>query len=129
MSKEIQNRTCHIRLRLTPREYDLITARWRQTTSNDLSEYLRKVMFGKPVTVRHRNQSLDDLMATLILLRGELNVIVHNYNQVVKQLHQLRGIEPIANWLRQHDGAWETINQKITDIKATISHIDDQWLQ
>lgn len=129
MTQEKQNRTRHIRLRLTPREYDLVTTRWRQTTSHELSEYLRKIIFEKPVTVRHRNQSLDDLMAALILLRGELNFIGHNYNQVVKKLHQLREFEHIANWLRQHEGAWETVNQKITEIKTTISHIDDQWLQ
>lgn len=129
MTPEKQNRTRQIRLRLTPREYDSITTRWRQTATRDLSEYLRKIIFDKPVTVRHRNQSLDDLMATLVLLRGELNFIGHNYNQVVKKLHQLRDFEYIASWLQHHDCAWETVNQKITEIKATISHIDDQWLQ
>jgi hypothetical protein len=129
MTQERQNRTRDIHLRLTPSEYEIITTRWRQTITRDLSEYLRKVIFDKPVTVRHRNQSLDDLMAALILLRGELNFIGHNYNQVVKKLHQLRELEPIENWLRQHEGAWEIVNQKITEIKATISHIDDQWLQ
>jgi hypothetical protein len=129
MTQERQSRIHRITLRLTPSEYDLITTRWRQTITRDLSEYLRKIIFDKPVTVRHRNQSLDDLMAALILLRGELNFIGYNYNQVVKKLHQLRDFENIANWLRQHEGAWETVNQKITEIKATISHIDDQWLQ
>jgi len=129
MAQERQHRTCNIQVRLTPLEYDLITTRWRKTTSNDLSEYLRKVMFGKPITVRHRNQSLDDLMATLVLLRSELNVIIQNNNQVVKKLNELRELEPIASFLRQHEGSWETINQKIMEIKAAISHIDDIWLQ
>jgi hypothetical protein len=129
MTQEKQNRTQHIHLRLTPREYDCITTRWRQSTCPKLSLYLRNVLLEKPVTVRHRNQSLDDLMAALILLRGELNFIGHNYNQVVKKLHQHSEFEPIANWLRQHEDAWETVNQKITEIKTTINHIDDQWLQ
>jgi hypothetical protein len=129
MTQEKENRTHHICVRLTPREYDFISTRWRQSTCRQISEYLRKILLDKPITVRHRNQSLDDLMATLILLRGELNFIGHNYNQVVKKLHQLRDFEHIASWLRQHEGAWETVNQKITEIKFTISHIDDQWLQ
>jgi hypothetical protein len=126
---EKQNRTRRLFLRLTPREFDLISTRWRHTTSRDRSEYLRKILFDKPITVLHRNQSLDDLMAALILLRAELNFIGHNYSQVAKSLHQLHEMEPIASWLRQHEGAWETVNQKITEIKATISHIDDKWLQ
>jgi hypothetical protein len=129
MTQEKENRTRRIYVRLTLREYDLITTRWRQSTCRELSEYLRKIMLNKPVTIRHRNQSLDDLMATLILLRGELNFIGHNYNQVVKKLHQLRDFEYIASWLRQHEGAWEAVYQKITEIKTTINHIDDQWLQ
>ena len=129
MLLRMQKRTCQICLRLTPQEYDLINTRWRETTSRDLSEYLRKIMFGTPVTARHRNQSLDDVMGILILLRAELNVIGRNYNQVVTELHQLREFEPIADWLRQHEDAWETVGQKITEIKAAISHIDDQWLQ
>jgi septal ring factor EnvC (AmiA/AmiB activator) len=127
--QEKQNRTRHLRLVLTPAEYELITTRWHKTTCRGLSEYLRKIMFGKPVIVRHRNQSLDDLMGTLILLRCELNLVVQNHHQVVKQLNQLREGASIENWLREHETAWETINQKITEIKAAINKIDDEWLQ
>ncbi|HEV2354940.1 MAG TPA: plasmid mobilization relaxosome protein MobC, partial [Puia sp.] len=65
MTHEKENRTRHIRLRLTPKEYDLLTFRWRQTTCRELSDYLRKIIFNKPITVHHRNQSLEDLMAAL----------------------------------------------------------------
>jgi hypothetical protein len=127
--QEKQNRTRPLRVWVTPAEFELITTRWHQTTCGGLSEYLRKVIFDKPVIVRHRNQSLDDLMATLILVRCELNLVVQNHNEVVKKLNQLRESACIENWLREHDWAWETINQKITEIKTTINNIDDQWLQ
>jgi hypothetical protein len=129
MTDQKQNRTRHIRLRLTPREYDLISTRWRQSTCRELSGYLRKILLGKPVTVRHRNQSLDDLIQALILLRGELNFIGHNYNQVVKKLHQLRDFDRIGRWLEEHETGWQIVDQKITEIKTVISHIDDKWLQ
>ncbi len=129
MTREKQNRSCQISVWLTPREYDLINTRLRQTTSRGFGEYLRKILFNKPITVRHRNQSLDDVMAALILLHGELSLIRHNHDQVLEKLHELREIKPIANWLREHEGAWEAVDQKITEIKATISQIDDKWLQ
>jgi hypothetical protein len=108
MTQEKQKRTHYIRVYLTSREYDYINTCWRQSTHRQRSEFLRNFLLGRPVTVRHRNQSLDDLMATLIPLREELNLIARNYN---------------------HEAAWDTVNLKITEIKTIISHIDDQWLQ
>jgi hypothetical protein len=109
MRPKRQNRTYLLGVRLTPWEHDQIITSWHQSTCRGLGAYVRKILFGKRVTVRYRNQSLDDLMAELILLRGELNFIIHHYDQ--------------------HNPAWENINQKITEIKVTINRIDDKWLQ
>jgi hypothetical protein len=106
--KQQQQRRRHIYFCVTLQEYDQIATSCHQSTCRNLSEYIRKTLLGKAVTIRHRNQSLDDLMAELILLRGELNFIIHNYNR--------------------NDSAWEAINQKIKEIKTAINHIDDQWL-
>jgi hypothetical protein len=129
MKQEKENRTHQIAVWLTPSEYDLLHTRWRQSTARTFREYLRKILFGKPITIRHRNQSLDDVMITLILLHTELSIIGHNCARVIEKLHGLREIEPVANWLREHDGAWQAVDQKITEIKAAISQIDDKWLQ
>jgi hypothetical protein len=108
MTQEKQNRIRYIRVHFTPLEFDCVNTHWRQSTHRKRSEYLRNLMLGKPVIVRHRNHSLDDLMAALIPLREELNPIGRNYN---------------------HEAAWELVSIKITEIKTIISHIDDQWLQ
>jgi hypothetical protein len=109
MRPDRQNRTYLLGVRLTSWEHDQIITRWHQSTCRGLGGYVRKILFGKRVTVRYRNQSLDDLMAELILLRSELNFIVHNCDQ--------------------RNPLWEIISQHITEIKATINRIDDQWLQ
>ena len=109
MKQERQRRTYLLGVWLTPWEHDQILTRWHQSTCRGLGEYARKILFGKRVIVRHRNQSLDDLMAELILLRGELNFIIHNYDR--------------------RDSEWGTINKKITEIKTAINRIDDKWLQ
>jgi hypothetical protein len=129
MANEKQNRTKHIRLRLTPREYDMISTRWHRTTCRELSVYLRNILLNKPITVRHRNESLDDLIQALVLLRGELNFVGHNYNQVVIKLHRLRDFDNIGRWLVEHEAAWQVVDRKITEIKTVISNIDDKWLQ
>jgi hypothetical protein len=109
MKQERQRRTYLLGVWLTPWERDQILTRWHQSTCRGLGEYARKILFGKRVTVRQRNQSLDDLMVELILLRGELNFIIHNCDQ--------------------RDAAWEGLNQKINEIKTAINRIDDKWLQ
>jgi hypothetical protein len=129
MKQGKQNRTCQVKVQLTPRELDHINTRWHGSTYRKRSEYFRKLLLRKPVTIRHRNQSLDDLMATLIPLRGELNSIGQNYNQVAGKLNLLRNLGQIDTWLREHEATWETVHLKITEIKAIISHIDDLWLQ
>lgn len=129
MTTEKQNRTCRVKVQLTPRELDHIDKRWHGFTCRKRSEYFRKLLLGKPVTVRHRNQSLDDLIATLIPLRGELNSVAQNYNQVAGKLHLLRDPGQIDTWLREHEAAREAVHLMITEIKSVISHIDDLWLQ
>jgi hypothetical protein len=129
MTTEKQNRTHQVGVYLTPREFDHFNQRRRLSTCSTRSEYVRKLLLGKPVTVRHRNQSLDDLMAALIPLRGDLNSVSKSYNQVAGKLHLLRNLGQIELWLLEHKAAWETVQRTITEIKSIISHIDDIWLQ
>lgn len=82
-----EKRTRFIGLKLTQTEYKRIEKDWKQSTCRKLSDYLRRLIFKKPVTVIYRNKSMDDFMAELIKLRTELNGIGNNFNQVVKKLH------------------------------------------
>jgi hypothetical protein len=64
-----------------------------QPTDRKLSQYARKVLLAKLITVNQRNQSLDYFMAEMIVLRNELNAIGNNYDQAVKRLHTLEQLE------------------------------------
>lgn len=52
-------RTEWIHIRLTPDKLVKINERYRKTPYRDLSTYLRKMLFGKAITVNSRNQSFD----------------------------------------------------------------------
>ncbi len=92
-------RTRIIRLRLILKEYEEIEKRCKNSTAGKLSEYVRYVLFSKPVTVYQRNQSLDDFMTEMMQLRTELNSIGNNFNQAVKKLHTLGQIAEFRNWI------------------------------
>ena len=104
MGRENSNRTRIIGLRLTPAEYAKIERKWKASTCRKLSDYVRHNLFDKPVTSYYRNQSLDEFMAEMIMLRNELNHIGSNFNQAVKRLHTLN---QIAENYMDKIGFWE----------------------
>ena len=129
MSAEKINRSRLLQVRLTAKELEKIHTKFSQSTCRKLSDYIRKVLLDKPITVNQRNQSLDDFMAEMIALRNELNAIGNNFNQTVKRLHALQQIDEIKTWLILNETARQIILNKITEIKSKINQINDQWLQ
>ncbi|MEO7121163.1 MAG: plasmid mobilization relaxosome protein MobC [Ginsengibacter sp.] len=91
--------TRKITVRFKPEEYSKVNASFRRTTKRKLSEYIRYVLLEKPVTVYTRSQSIDDLMADLILLKNELSVIGNNFNQAVKRVHTMDYKQDLKSWL------------------------------
>jgi len=129
MSEEKNNRTRLLQVRLTPTELGKIHDKFSQSTSQKLSDYVRKKMLDKPIKVYTRNQSLDDLMAELQRLTSELNAIGNNYNQVVKRLHSLQHFEDVKSWLLLNESSKQILLKKVEEIKTKINQINDQWLQ
>lgn len=129
MSAEKINRERLLQVRLTSKELEKIQAKFSQSTCRKLSDYVRRVLLDKPITMNQRNRSLDDFMAEMIILRNELNAIGNNFNQTVKRLHALQHIEEIKTWLILNETARQIITRKIDEIKSKIYQIDSQWLQ
>jgi hypothetical protein len=92
-----------ITLRMNEQEF-LVMVNFRQkTTEKTNSNYLRKLALHKPVTVKTRNASLDELSTEIIKMRQEINYIGHNFNQAVHKLHTLDKIPEFRNWVQQYD--------------------------
>ena len=127
--KEKINRSFDLHVRLTPKERARINEKFSRSTDRKMSDYIRKVLLDKTVTIKQRNQSLDDFMTEMIALRKELNAIGINYNQVVKRLHSLDDIPQIRTWLLLHTSSGQILLNKITEIKSKISQLDSQWLR
>lgn len=129
MGRENSNRTRIIGLRLTPSEYAKIERKWKASTCRKLSDYVRHNLFEKPVTSYYRNQSLDEFMAEMVLLRNELNHNGINFNQAVKRLHTLNQITEFKSWLIAYEVEKKTLFNKVDEIKKHIQKIADSWLQ
>ena len=129
MEGKKQVRTRIVPFRLLPDEYGKLEASWKKTTIRKLSEYLRRLIFNKPITGYVRNQSLDEFMAEMVLLRKELNAIGVNFNQAVHRLHTLDHLPQMQLWLKGFERDKDVLFGKVEEIKTRINLISDQWLQ
>jgi hypothetical protein len=129
MEEKKSNRNKWLHLRLKPQEQEQIYRHFRQTTCREISDYARKLLLQKPVTVYHRNQSLDELMAELMNLRKELNSLGNNFNQAVKKLHTLNQIPEFRSWLLIWEQEKIGFEKKVEEIKDKMAKIEAIWLQ
>ena len=129
MERENSNRTRKITLRLTPEEYAKIEQRYKASTCRKLSDYVRKHLFGMPITTHYRNQSLDDFIEETVLLRNELSAIGNNLNQVVKKMHTLQQIPEFKQWVIHYEIEQQIFKSKIDLIEKHTSKITHKWFQ
>jgi len=129
MEQEQTNRSRIIGLRLTPKEYEQVEKKWKASTCRKLSDYVRRIIFEKPIVATYRNQSFDDFMTEAIKLRNELNGIGNNFNQAVKKLHTLHQIPEFRDWLINYELEKKVLMNKMDEIKNHIQKIGEKWLQ
>lgn len=116
-----------ISFRVKPKEYDTIHCHFSKTNCRKLSEYARNVLLQKPVTIKYRNESADNFLAEMILLKNELNAIGNNYNQAVKKLHTLDRVPEINNWLTSNKKTHELFLEKTEQIRERMDQIYRLW--
>ena len=126
-----QNKTTKnwISFRVKPEEYERIQKLCKATTSRKLSEYVRKVLLNKPVTMNHRNQSVDEILSELIEIRSELNAIGNNYNQAVRKLHTLENSTEIKTWLLLNEPIRQRFMNRVEQIKERMNQLYELWSQ
>ena len=129
MEAKKNNRTKWVHLRLRPDEYRMIMEYFNASTCRKLSEYARLQLLKKPIIGRYRNESINSLMAEIIVLRHELNAIGNNFNQSVKKLHTIDNVAEMKGWLFRNELERNSIAAKLDEIKNSIQKIGALWLQ
>jgi hypothetical protein len=129
MEEQNKNRTRWLHLRLTPDEYQLLQKRHKKSACPKLSDYARKNLLQKPIIMKYRNESLDELMNELIQLKGQLNSIGSNFNQAVKKLHTLVQIQEFRHWILDYESEKKVLFDTVDQIKKHIQNLAEKWLQ
>lgn len=126
-TKNVRNKS--LKTRLNEKEYNKIQELYKKTTCQSISEYARSILLKKPVIIKYRNQSADELLSEMINLKNDLNAIGINYNQAVNRLHILDRIPEIKTWLLIHETLYQSFIKKVEEIKTQMNQIYQSWLQ
>ena len=129
MEKDNENRSKWIKVRLKPSEEETINNRFKKSTFQNLSEYGRALILGKPVTVIHRDKSMDEVLEELALLRRELNSIGNNLNQAVKNINSAHGFPDTRLWMNLLTVINGKLEPSISEIKERMNKYADLWSQ
>jgi len=129
MENDNENRSKWIKVRLKPSEEELLNRRYKKSTFQNLSEFGRAMILGKPVTIIHRDKSMDEVLEELILLRRELNHIGNNLNQAVRNINSAHGFPDTRLWINLLTVINGKLEPSITQIKEQINQYADLWSQ
>ena len=110
-------------------EVEQLKKQQQQSTERSISNYVRKVALQKPVVIKYRNQSADDFLKEMLLLKKELNAIGNNFNQAVHKLHLLDKIPEFRFWITHYEGLQQAVVNKVEDIKLQVAKLYEQWSQ
>lgn len=121
MRKDKENRTKWLHVRLTEQEFEVLKRRFSKTTQRKLSGYARDILLGKPMIAAYRNQSLQDIMAELSLMRKDLNGVANNFNQAVRKLHVSDDSSDVKAWVRAHENVGAALLKYIRELHGFIN--------
>jgi MobC-like protein len=127
MKQQKELRDKWVNTRFNKSEYDSLQQLFRQTTCKDLGDYIRKVALNKPVSIRYRNQSVDDFLAEMVALKRELNSIGTNFNQSVHRLHTLQFVPDIQHWVMINEQDKTQLFRLIENINNRIIQLYELW--
>ncbi len=123
MRKQKEIRSRWVTIRFNEAERSKLDKLYKKTTCNSVGEYIRSVLLKEPVIIRFRNQSADDFLEEILLLRKELNAIGNNFNQLVHKLHTLDSIPEIKTWAILNESSTKIFMKKVVEIAEKMSEI------
>ena len=129
MKETKQIRSKWLTIRLNEDEEKKLTQLYSRTTCNALSEYARDVLLREPVKILYRNQTADEFLEEMILLKKELNAIGNNFNQSVHKLHTLDHDSQIKAWAILNEASKKLFMSKVDEINERMNQIYELWSQ
>jgi len=128
METENNNRKKRIYVRLTDKEFTNLENRFKTTTCQNLSDYVRRCLFNNPITTITRDAATDDLILQMSQLNYELNAVGSNFNQLVKKVNSTPQFTDANSLFLLVENQKKTLVTKIDEVKEQIQKMTEKWL-
>jgi hypothetical protein len=112
---------------LSEEEFKKIKEHFSLSTSQSMSEYIRKKTLDLPVTIKYRNTSLDDYVSEMIRLRSELHAIANDFDPALKKLSANIQDPEIKSYVQKMEKGQEAISQTVAIINERMIAIFEIW--
>lgn len=119
----------HVYLGIPIAEYVEIEKKYKKSTCRSLSEYIRNIIIHNPITIRYRDQSLEDLIEEIVLLNDHMKQVKETGYQVLKKMQSDQEISQCKLVLTEFQDTIVHLNKRIEEIKLQIEKIVERWSQ
>jgi hypothetical protein len=126
MEKEILK--YEIKTRVNEARFSQLTKMLESSECQNMSELVRHILNNRPVTLLHRDKSLDLLIEELTSIRKELRSIGININQITRQFNTYPEKEQKIFYALGVSEQYQLVGKKVDQLLNTISKLSEQWL-
>jgi len=109
--------------------YQRLKEQCAKTACRSLAEYLRRLVLLEPVTINHRDASLDGLVNELSLTRRHLADAVEAFQLSAQKISAATAGQPLTRWLQEHESDWDRVAVLIEQIHEHCKKAAYLWLQ
>lgn len=128
--QEPSNNLCRtIYIKVDPECYQRLKDQCAKTTCRSLAEYIRRLVLLEPVTINHRDASLDGLVNELSLTRRHLADAVLAFQLSAQRISAATAGQPLTHWLKEHESDRDRVTTLIEQIYEHCKKVAYLWLQ
>lgn len=129
MKEQKTNRSQWLHIRLSAEEKNALAQKAKATTCRTLSDYARQVLLKKPVVTRVRDETKEELLHQVTLLRKELKAIGNNFNQLIKKMQLLSRADQMQAWYTTYQLERKQFMTQLENIESELKKLALKWWQ
>lgn len=118
-----------IDVRLTDAEHSKIDNMYKTSTCLTKAQYVRELIFNRPIRIFYRNQSLDDLIEEIVILNREINILKEHQSKTLEILYTYKNSSELNESIQQVALKIIGLHKKMDEVKNQMEKITEKWLQ
>lgn len=116
-----------ILFRVSEPEYERLDKLRRESDCHSLGEVIRRILQHKPITLFHRDRSLEGPLEELARIREELRAIGVNINQLTRHFHGSTHAPQRLQLAHQVLTRYQQVEGKVRLLLTLISQLASKW--